>query len=88
MPQRAMTRASASLLQHKPRLSRQAGGERVAFQRLTHRSPLTSDTQPVMTGDTAAFPREKKQQGGGGGGAKHRRTAPPLPQETLMAGAQ
>lgn len=41
-----------------------------------------------MTGDTAAFPREKKQQGGGGGGAKHRRTAPPLPQETLMAGAQ
>lgn len=29
---------------------------------------LTSNTQPVMTGDTAAFPGEKNKAGRGGGG--------------------
>lgn len=46
MPQRAMTRASASPLQHKPRLSRQAGGERGA-------SPQTDTQQPAHLTHTA-----------------------------------
>lgn len=57
-----MTRASASHLQREARPSTEAGGERVASQRLTRSRPLTSDTQPVMTGDTAAFPREEKKK--------------------------
>ena len=99
MPQRAMTRATASPLQHKLRLSRQAGwraggragGERLAFEKTEE--PSVDTQQPAHLKHTACndwrhgcLPWGTKQEGGGG--VKHRRAAPPLPQQTLMAGAQ
>lgn len=57
-------------------------GSELPFHRLTHSSPLTSHPQPVMNGDVAAFPRGYKKKNNTGG------RAAPLPQETLMDGAQ
>ena len=85
MPQRAMTRATAFPLQHTP--SRQGGGRGAGGFPMTE-EPSVDTQQPTHLKHTACNdwrhgcrPWGEKQAGWGGAQA-------PLPQQTLMAGAQ